>query len=167
MKSAHESFDSDLYWMMDDDGYPSKQCLEQLVVGMDNRYDYVMPTSINIDDHSQLSWPTRMKNGTKTSSYQELKDSWGKVMNFVTPFNGVLLSRKCVQEVGYINPPVLYLGGWVRSLLAVQASRNQPGNDYGRGVLPPSSKASASEDHVWFNNGTIRRSEVADGLPRS
>lgn len=110
MKSAHENFDSDLYWMMDDDGYPSKQCLEQLVVGMNDRYDYVMPTSINIDNHSQLSWPTRMKNGTKTSSYQELKDSWGKVMNFVTPFNGVLLSRKCVQEVGYINPQFFIWG---------------------------------------------------------
>ncbi|WP_019205566.1 glycosyltransferase [Limosilactobacillus ingluviei] len=102
MKFAFEKFDTDLYWMMDDDGYPSSNCLEQLMTKVD-QYDYLMPVSIDIADHSQLSWPVRNKKGVKVIEYQDLKQSWGKIMNFVTPFNGVLLTKNCVEKVGYIN----------------------------------------------------------------
>lgn len=103
MKESFETFDTDLYWMMDDDGYPDVDCLSKLVK-KSNQYDYVMPTSLDIHDSSKLSWAVRKKNGSKTMDYRELRDSWGDVMNFVTPFNGALLSRKCLKTVGYINP---------------------------------------------------------------
>lgn len=102
MKFAFEKFNTDLYWMMDDDGYPSRNCLSQLISKAD-QYDYIMPVSIDMKDHSQLSWPVRKKGGGKTTSHRELKDSWGEIMDFVTPFNGVLLTKKCVERVGYIN----------------------------------------------------------------
>ena len=102
LKCAREQLDSDFVWLMDDDGYPTPNCLELLFAFAD-RYDYIMPTSINIDNHSQLSWPTRTKNGKKTILYDELKESWGELMEYVTPFNGVLLSRKCIDEAGYVN----------------------------------------------------------------
>lgn len=102
MELAHTKLNSDYFWLMDDDGYPSNNCLQQLMSYVDN-YDYVMPVSININKHDELSWATRKTNGAKTVSYEELKESWGEVMRFVTPFNGVLLSKKCVDIVGYIN----------------------------------------------------------------
>lgn len=102
LKTAHEMLNTDFYWMMDDDGYPETHCLEQLI-SMSDKYDYIMPTSIDINDHTKLSWPTRKKNGKKTGFYNDLKQSWGQIMNYVTPFNGILLSRKCVEEAGYIN----------------------------------------------------------------
>lgn len=102
MKNAFEKIGTDYYWMMDDDGYPSSNCLEMLMLEAE-QYDYIMPTSIDINDHSKLSWPTRDKNGTKTIEYVHLKDSYGKIMNFVTPFNGVLLSKECISKVGYVN----------------------------------------------------------------
>ena len=102
MKIAYEQFDTDYYWMMDDDGYPSSDCLEVLLQQC-NDNDYVMPTSINIKDHSKLAWAVRKKNKVKTISYTELMEDWGAVMPFVTPFNGALLSRKCLKEVGYVN----------------------------------------------------------------
>lgn len=102
LKCAHEQLESDFVWLMDDDGYPTKDCLSQLLSFTD-KYDYIMPTSINILNHSELSWPVRMKNGKKTNSYEELKASWGKIMDYVTPFNGVLLSKRCIDEAGYIN----------------------------------------------------------------
>ena len=102
MKNAHENLSSDFVWLMDDDGYPTENCLEQLLTHVD-AHDYVMPTSINILNHDELSWPTWKRNGKKTIRYEELKNSWGETMEYVTPFNGVLLSRKCVSEVGYIN----------------------------------------------------------------
>lgn len=102
MKIAHEKFHTDTYWLMDDDGYPDVNCLSVLMKNLNN-YDYVMPTSIDIENHLNLSWPVRMKNGVKTSNFKQLKQSWGKVMEFVTPFNGALLTEKCVDNVGYIN----------------------------------------------------------------
>lgn len=103
LKYAHEILKSDFYWLMDDDGYPSENCLEQLL-SKSSEYDYIMPASIDINNQKKLSWPVRKRDRIKTESYQELKDSWGQVMDYVTPFNGILLSKKCVDEVGYINP---------------------------------------------------------------
>ena len=102
LKIANEELHSDYFWLMDDDGYPSENCLEMLF-SKALEYDYIMPTSIDINDHSKLSWATRQKNGKKTIFYDELKSSWGEIMDYVTPFNGILLSKKCVEEVGYIN----------------------------------------------------------------
>lgn len=102
LKIANEELHSDYFWLMDDDGYPSENCLEMLFSKV-SLYDYIMPTSIDIDNHENLSWPTRMKNGKKTARYDELQYSWGEIMNYVTPFNGILLSKKCVESVGYIN----------------------------------------------------------------
>lgn len=102
-KCANEKLQSDFVWMMDDDGYPTENCLEQLLSQKD-KYDYIMPTSINILNHEELSWPTRKRNGKKTVYYEELKNSWGEIMDYVTPFNGIFLSKKCIDSAGYINP---------------------------------------------------------------
>lgn len=102
LRCACERLDSDFVWLMDDDGYPSESCLEQLLARA-GEYDYIMPASINIDNHAELSWPTRMRNGKKTQFYKELKESWGELMEYVTPFNGVLLSKRCIGRAGYIN----------------------------------------------------------------
>jgi rhamnopyranosyl-N-acetylglucosaminyl-diphospho-decaprenol beta-1,3/1,4-galactofuranosyltransferase len=95
--------------MMDDDGYPSQECLERLLLFV-SQYDYVTPVCINIDNHNELSWFTRMKNFKRTNCYRKLKESWGDIMNYVTPFNGVLLSKQCVAKVGYVNK-YLFLWG--------------------------------------------------------
>lgn len=110
MKESLNTFDSDLYWMMDDDGFPESNCLS-LLVKKSNQYDYIMPTSLDIQNHDKLSWAVRKRNGEKTINYHKLRSSWGEIMNFVTPFNGVLLSKRCLEEVGYINPKFFIWGG--------------------------------------------------------
>lgn len=102
LRIANEELHSEYFWLMDDDGYPSKICLEKLI-SYSSKFDYIMPTSIDINEHTKLSWPVRKRNGKKTIIYDELKSDWGELMDYVTPFNGILLSKKCVQEVGYIN----------------------------------------------------------------
>lgn len=102
LEYAHKELNSSYFWLMDDDGYPEKNCLEILLKSVDS-HDYVMPVSLNIENPLELSWPTRMRNGKKTVLHTELKKSWGEIMDYVTPFNGVLLSKKCVDKVGYIN----------------------------------------------------------------
>jgi len=104
MEVAEKQLCADYYWMMDDDGYPSEECLDKLIkTATEKKCDYLMPVSIDIDNHKQLSWAMRKKNGKKTISYDEIKKSWGDIWNYVTPFNGVLLSADCVSKVGYIN----------------------------------------------------------------
>lgn len=102
LKYAHENLKTDYYWLMDDDGYPSENCLEKLLFESDN-YDYIMPASIDINNNENLSWAIRKKDGKKTLSYNELCISWGRIMDYVTPFNGILLSNNCIDNVGYIN----------------------------------------------------------------
>lgn len=111
VKLARENFDSEYYWLMDDDGYPDHDCLEKIIhISEVRSLDYVMPVSINIDNHVQLSWPTRMKNGLKTDLYSDLYASWGDVMDYITPFNGSLLTKKCVDLVGYVNKDLFIWG---------------------------------------------------------
>lgn len=109
LKVAHEYFVTDYYWMMDDDGFPATECLEQLIPYL-KQCDYVMPVSIDIENKQNLSWPVRIRSGKKTLSYQIMKDSWGKIMNYIFPFNGSLLTEKIVREVGYINEKLFIWG---------------------------------------------------------
>lgn len=109
LELAHHMNEFDAFWMMDDDGYPTPECLEKQLAYLD-KYDYVMPVSINIEEHTQLSWATKLKMGGKTESYAELVADWGEILPFVFPFNGSLLSKKIVDEVGYINPDLFIWG---------------------------------------------------------
>ena len=109
LKIAHQYLATDFYWMMDDDGYPSKECLERQLA-YTKKCDYIMPVSIDLKNHAHLSWNTRKKNKKKTIQYEELKNSWGEVMPFVFPFNGSLLSYKLVTQVGYIKPELFIWG---------------------------------------------------------
>lgn len=109
LKLAHELNRFDAYWLMDDDGYPSEECLERQLPYL-SKYDYIMPVSIDIDDHTRLSWATRKRNGEKTSIYDELVKDWGIIIPFIFPFNGSLMSKKLVEKVGYINPKLFIWG---------------------------------------------------------
>lgn len=109
MEQASCYTEFDYLWMMDDDGYPSLNCLESLLIKID-QYEYVMPVSINIDNHKELSWPVRKKNGYKTIYYDDLFSSWGETFEYVTPFNGILLTRKCINNVGFVNSNLFIWG---------------------------------------------------------
>lgn len=109
LRLAHTSNKYDAYWLMDDDGYPSEECLERQLPYL-TKYDYVMPVSIDINNHMQLSWATRKQNAEKTTIYEELLNDWGLVMPFIFPFNGSLMSQKLVEKVGYINPKLFIWG---------------------------------------------------------
>lgn len=109
LESAHSCGKYDAFWMMDDDGYPSSDCL-RYQTGCLDRFDYVMPVSIDIDNHSRLSWPTVLKEGGKTLGYNKLKSSWGEIIDYVYPFNGSLLSKRLVDNVGYVDKRLFIWG---------------------------------------------------------
>ena len=111
LKYAEEFLCSDYYWLMDDDGYPSQECLSHLISDAAcNKRDYVMPVSVDIDNHEKLSWPSPLPSGKKTEDYSALCSAWGALIDHVTPFNGVLLSQYCVRTVGYIKKELFIWG---------------------------------------------------------
>lgn len=102
MKLAIERLGASYCWLMDDDGYPELDCLECLIQKA-GEYDFIMPISIDMKRRELLSWVVRKRNGKKTARYDELVDSWGDIVPYVTPFNGTLLSKRCVTNAGYVD----------------------------------------------------------------
>ena len=109
MKAADEKLAYDYLWLMDDDGYPDRSCLKKLMCKID-AYGYVMPVSFDINAPGRLSCPIRKKNGRKTTDFRALYADYGEILHFVTPFNGVLLTKECVRKTGYIDPKFFLWG---------------------------------------------------------
>lgn len=95
MKVAHESKEMyDAFWLMDDDGIPDRKQLEELVKHLD-RYDYLSPLVISKEDTSRCAFVDIPVEELKSEAKNGLID------NAANPFNGVLFSRKVVDNVGY------------------------------------------------------------------
>ena len=109
MEVAHGMGIFDGYWIMDDDGYPSAECLERQIKYL-STYGYVMPASIDVDNHLFMSWPTVLKGGGKSMEYSVVRSSWGEIMQYVYPFNGSLLSSCLVSDVGYVDKRLFIWG---------------------------------------------------------
>jgi len=92
--------DPDFVWIMDDDGYPSVNCLEKQLE-LAGKFDYVMPVSLDVDCPEKLSWFIRKADNKWTRSYIDLRDSFPDgIMYSATPFNGLLMSRNLLNQVG-------------------------------------------------------------------
>jgi len=92
--------DTDYVWIMDDDGYPSGNCLEKQLEYA-NRYDYIIPVSLDTETTDKLTWYIRKKNGQRTRSYAVLSNSFKTgYMSSAVPFNGLLMSRTLIDRVG-------------------------------------------------------------------
>lgn len=90
----------DYVWIMDDDGYPTESCLENLLNCKD-KSGYIMPISLCPGEKDRLTWFLRKRNKKFTRSYKELCDSFPeRIMSHAVPFNGLLLDTSIVQTVG-------------------------------------------------------------------
>jgi GT2 family glycosyltransferase len=88
----------DWLWLMDDDGKPKDNCLENLLNHKD-KGDFLAPLVIDIDNKDELSfviWDENKKNIKRLGDIQ--KEIYYKTAN---PFNGILISKKLVQKIGY------------------------------------------------------------------
>lgn len=95
LKMAHESAEQyDAFWMMDDDGMPEKSQLKIMVEWL-NRKDYISPNVVLKEDPTKCAMVDYTVEGLRAES----KD--GVLYNAANPFNGVLLSKKLVDVVGY------------------------------------------------------------------
>jgi len=79
----------DYFWIMDDDGVPSNDCLEKLFAIAQHGFHYIAPNLITFDGKNHFD------NITKVDE-QVISHIGG-------PFNAILLSRKLISRVGLPN----------------------------------------------------------------
>lgn len=88
-------------WLMDDDGYPEKGCLEKLLSTVTSN-EIVGPIVLNSRNTTELSFAFR-KPGTNLvlNTEKEVLNLYGEVCeDILFPFNGTLLSQDTIIKIG-------------------------------------------------------------------
>ena len=94
--------DADLVWLMDDDGLPDVDCLDQLLLETDN-LDFWGPLVVDEADPDRLVFPIRLPGSTRVvHAVDDVRRAAKKdrIDGIVIPFNGVLVTRALVAEIG-------------------------------------------------------------------
>ena len=91
----------DYMWLMDDDGYPEKNCLFELVRRVNGR-NLIGPIVLDETDTHRLSFPYRVKNGAKViNTLEEYQaEEKKKKQQIIFPFNGTLINRYVMEKIG-------------------------------------------------------------------
>lgn len=101
--------DADFVWLLDDDGFPSLNCLEiQFESSIKNNLEISTPLCVDILDHSITSNPYIVK-FKKMTSVSEISSSPIR-LGAIQLFNGALLSRDSIEKLGYPNPELFIRG---------------------------------------------------------
>lgn len=97
LRRAHTEGAYDYYWVMDDDGEPHRDCLRELLAYRDAG-EYLSPLVVDIETRNSLAFG----NGESCNAYiEKFTDKDGLIPNGANPFNGILYSKKFIDEVGY------------------------------------------------------------------
>lgn len=81
-------------WLMDDDGYPKEDALENLLAGDDEQVCLRNCAVVDIADKKTFVWKTGIHPTVDLVHEQRVKD-------VAHPFNGTLLHRKVIERVGF------------------------------------------------------------------
>ncbi len=109
---------ADLVWMMDDDGYPERDCLRLLLPHIES-HDFVGPAVVAEQDVARLCFPIRLPGRSRVvhrMSDVEAAARDGLVEDVVIPFNGVLLTRDLVDRIGLVREEFFIWGDDVEYL---------------------------------------------------
>jgi rhamnopyranosyl-N-acetylglucosaminyl-diphospho-decaprenol beta-1,3/1,4-galactofuranosyltransferase len=93
---------ADLVWLMDDDGLPDLDCLP-LLLRHAGELDFWGPVVVDQDHPDELVFPIRLPGGIRTAhrvAEVEAAATDGLLADVVIPFNGVLVTRALVEEIG-------------------------------------------------------------------
>jgi rhamnopyranosyl-N-acetylglucosaminyl-diphospho-decaprenol beta-1,3/1,4-galactofuranosyltransferase len=98
----------DWIWVMDDDGCPALDCLEELMAATAKKTEVDVWGCIVLDedDHSKLAFdckPVTNENGEINWDIEFIND-WAAF------FNGVIFSKHAIKKVGYPNPSLFIWG---------------------------------------------------------
>lgn len=99
LKYAYEK-GAEYIWMMDDDGYPDENCLEELYNSLLNeKLEAISPLQININNHEQLAFPVWMNKKQVRGHVDQIpKNTF--LNQEANLFNGLLIHCSVIQKVG-------------------------------------------------------------------
>lgn len=109
VKTAHETGLYDAYLLMDDDGCPDKNEIKELVPHL-NKYDYINALVVDIEDETKLSFAWTKETGKDRQKASALQNEEGVVLNYVSPFNGTMISKRLVNKIGYPKAEMFIYG---------------------------------------------------------
>jgi rhamnopyranosyl-N-acetylglucosaminyl-diphospho-decaprenol beta-1,3/1,4-galactofuranosyltransferase len=94
---------ADLVWLMDDDGLPDVDCLPTLLRHAGG-LDFWGPVVVDEEHPDELVFPIRLPGGVRVAHRVDevtaAAASDGVLRGVVIPFNGVLVTRALVEEIG-------------------------------------------------------------------
>lgn len=98
LKTAFDLNRYDAFWIMDDDGVPETNCLEEMIPYL-NDYDYISPICLSNENPEYLAFDH--KNCPNTQEYINSFSQNGIIKDDAFPFNGVMYSVKFIKIVGF------------------------------------------------------------------
>lgn len=110
----------DWLWLMDDDGIPENNCLE-ILLSKKHIANFLAPLVVRIDKRDEMSFGLGKDLMTIKDCQFRAKD--GILENVANPFNGILISKKLVENIGYPKKEMFIWGDEVEYQLRSIHSR--------------------------------------------
>lgn len=97
LKRVHNEGVYDYYWVMDDDGEPHPNCLKELLDHL-TMGEYLSPLVVDIENKTSMAFG----DGEPIETFVSKRSVDGEVIvGIANPFNGILYSKRFLEEVGY------------------------------------------------------------------
>lgn len=89
-----------LFWLMDDDGYcVDEHTLDELVKSIpENSKEFILNSTVVCDDEKNLTFGF-----LNIATYRDLltHSKEGKYIGYINPFNSTLISKECLEKIGF------------------------------------------------------------------
>ncbi|MZI96170.1 glycosyltransferase, partial [Vibrio sp. CAIM 722] len=142
LKTAFDESKSDWFWLMDDDGRADSQCLNTLLCSAnENKLLAINPLVIDIDNNDLLSFGLSNEIKSKSQAMSSCENN-GLIYNKANPFNGTLLNRKLVDDIGFIKKEMFIWGDEQEYFLRIKKFGFQYATDTNSNFYHPTSKTS-------------------------
>jgi rhamnopyranosyl-N-acetylglucosaminyl-diphospho-decaprenol beta-1,3/1,4-galactofuranosyltransferase len=131
--------DADLVWLMDDDGLPDVDCLDQLLLETDN-LDFWGPLVVDEADPGRLVFPIRLPGSTRVvHAVDDVRRAArrDRIDGIVIPFNGVLVTKELVDRIGLPREEFFIWGDDVEYLWRAQKAGARTGTVVAARFLHP------------------------------
>lgn len=97
-RGMKEAFDGgfEWIWVMDDDGYPSQNCLS-LLTEYTNEFKVIAPLVVNVENVNETAFlaPTRIVD------VQKIQENGKTIKNWASFFNGILFNKDIILKIGF------------------------------------------------------------------
>lgn len=132
------------FWLMDDDGVPAQDCLEQLVLAQARTgLRVVGPLVCSCENPEQMCFPVR-HNGQWLTTVAEIRtlEADGFIPDMCAPWNGILVHRSVPQQVGLPKAEMFIWGEEQEYMFRIQKARIPMGAiSAARLIHPPDKRA--------------------------